>query len=101
MEALRATVTRAGAVRFEVWARPRARAARLSAVRDGALVVHLAAPPVDGAANDELLAALAEALGLPKRCIAVVRGITGRSKLVEVRGLTAQELRARLHAAIG
>jgi uncharacterized protein (TIGR00251 family) len=89
-------VTREGAVRFEVHAKPRARASRIVGVRDDALVVQLAAPPVDGAANAELVEVLARALSLPKRDVTLVRGESGRVKLVEVRGLTADELRARL-----
>jgi uncharacterized protein (TIGR00251 family) len=89
-------VTREGAVRFEVHAKPRARASRVVGVRDEALVVQLAAPPVDGAANAELVEVLANALSLPKRDVTLVRGESGRVKLVEVRGLTADEVRARL-----
>jgi uncharacterized protein (TIGR00251 family) len=89
-------VTREGAVRFEVHAKPRARVSRILGVRDDALVVQLAAPPVDGAANAELVEVLANALSLPKRNVTLARGESGRLKLVEVRGLTADEVRARL-----
>jgi uncharacterized protein (TIGR00251 family) len=89
-------VTREGAVRFEVHAKPRARKSRIVGERDEALVVQLAAPPVDGAANAELVELLASALSLPKRDVTLARGETGRVKLVEVRGLTADEVRARL-----
>jgi uncharacterized protein (TIGR00251 family) len=89
-------VTREGAVRFEVHAKPRARASRIVGVRDDALVVQLAAPPVDGAANAELVELLASALSLPKRDVTLARGESGRVKLVEVRGLTAAEVLARL-----
>ena len=58
------TKTRDGAVRFEVHAKPRARRSRIAGIRLGALTVQLAAPPVDGAANEELLGTLAEALGV-------------------------------------
>jgi uncharacterized protein YggU (UPF0235/DUF167 family) len=70
-------------------------------VRDGALVAQLAAPPVDGAANEELVAALAQVLDVPKRFIALVRGEGSRTKLVEVRGLSQEQLQARLKAVIG
>lgn len=95
-EALRVTVTREGAVRFDVSAKPRAREGRIAGVRDGALVVRLASPPVDGAANDELLSALASALGLPRRDVTLVRGESGRHKQIEVRGLSPEAVRARL-----
>jgi hypothetical protein len=58
--------------------------------------VHLNAPPVDGAANVELVATLAQALGVAKRDVTIVRGQTARTKLIEVRGLSAAEVHARL-----
>ena len=95
-EALKLVVTREGAVRIEVQAKPRARSSRVAGVREGALVVQLAAPPVDGAANAELVATLAGALALPRRDVALVRGEASRTKLVDVRGLPEAEVRARL-----
>jgi uncharacterized protein len=99
-EAVRLVVTREGAVRVEVLAKPRARSSRIAGVRQGALIVQLAAPPVDGAANAELVEALASALGVPRRDVVLVRGETARTKLVEVRGLPVDEVRARLDRAL-
>jgi uncharacterized protein len=99
-EVVRLVTTREGAVRVEVQARPRARESRVAGVREGSLVVQLAAPPVDGAANAALVETLAEVLAVPRRDIAIVRGETGRAKLVEVRGLGADEVRARLERAM-
>jgi uncharacterized protein (TIGR00251 family) len=99
-EALRLTVTREGAVRIEVQAKPRAKASRVAGVREGALVVQLAAPPVDGAANADLVETLASTLGVPRRDVTLVRGETARAKLVEVRGLGEDEVRARLAKAL-
>jgi uncharacterized protein (TIGR00251 family) len=98
-DAVKLATTRDGAVRFEVRARPRARASRLMGAREGALVVQIAAPPVDGAANAELLATLAAALAVPRRDVVLVRGESGRAKVVEVRGLAEAEVRARLDRA--
>ena len=53
-------------------------------MRDGALLVRLAAAPVDGAANAELIALVARALHLPKRDIAIVSGERSRSKRIRV-----------------
>ncbi len=92
--------TREGAVRFEVQARPRAKKSRVSAVREGAVVVQLAAPPVDGAANAELIETIAAALGVSRRQVSLVRGDASRTKLVEVRGLTAADVLARLLQAM-
>jgi uncharacterized protein (TIGR00251 family) len=83
-------------VRFEVRAKPRASKSKVLGVREGVLDVSLAAAPVDGEANRELVETLARALGVPRRDVAIVRGDASRAKLVEVRGVTADELRARL-----
>jgi uncharacterized protein YggU (UPF0235/DUF167 family) len=64
------------------------------------LVVQLAAPPVDGAANGELVVTLAEALCVAPRCVTLVRGESSRAKLVEVWGLTSTEVRSRLALAM-
>lgn len=53
-------------------------------MRDGALLVRLAAAPVDGAANAELIALVARALHLPKRDITIVSGERSRSKRIRV-----------------
>ena len=90
--------TKDGAVRLDVRARPRAHKSRLVGAREGALEVQLAAPPVDGAANDELVRTLAAALGVAKSAVHIVRGETGRNKLVEIQGLGESELRARLES---
>ena len=62
----------------------------------GRLKVRLTAPPVDGAANEALVALLAERLGVPKRQVVIVRGATSRLKVVEVAGLNPGDLRLRL-----
>ena len=60
------------------------------------LRVRLTAAPVDGAANEALVALLAERLGLPKRQVVVVRGATSRQKVVEVVGLNLEDVKRRL-----
>lgn len=89
-------VEKDGAVRFEVHAKPRAKRSAVLGVRGEALHVALAAPPVDGAANGELVRLLAEILRVPKRQVAVVRGESSTKKLVEVRGVSAELARAAL-----
>ena len=68
----------------------------VGAYGDDALRLRLAAPPVDGKANRELLRFLAEALGVPARSIELVSGQTGRRKVVRVAGLAPAAVRARL-----
>jgi len=57
---------------------------------EGGLKVHLTAPPVDGAANAALIALLAQCLSVPKRDIQIVHGTAGRSKIVEIVGISAE-----------
>lgn len=89
---------RDGAVRLALRVKPRASRSGLLGVKEGALVVALRAAPVDGAANEELVAVLAEALGVRRGDVALVAGATGRQKLVDVARLTVAEARARLAA---
>jgi len=63
---------------------PNAKRSGADGLHDGALRVRLAAPPVDGKANEALLAWLADTLGLRRRDLALVRGQTARRKWVEI-----------------
>jgi len=62
----------------------------------GNLKARLTTPPVDGAANEALIALLAERLNLPKRSINIVRGATGRQKLVEIAGISMEDVKQKL-----
>lgn len=66
---------------------PRARVTQLGGRYGDAIKVKVAAPPVGGAANAELVRFLAERLGVPRRAVAIVRGASGRRKVVEIAGL--------------
>jgi uncharacterized protein YggU (UPF0235/DUF167 family) len=66
------------------------------AVREGALAVRLAAPPADGAANEELVALLARVLGIARGNVVITRGHGSRTKLVELRDLQPVDIRSRL-----
>ena len=60
------------------------------------LKVRLTAPPVDGAANEALVALLAQCLELHKRNIKIVHGVTGRHKIVEITGMTAEVIEKKI-----
>jgi uncharacterized protein len=86
-------------VRLAVKAKPRAKTSQVVRAEGLAIEVALAAPPVDGAANDELLRVLSDVLDVPRSALALVRGMSGRKKVVEVRGLSEADVVARLAAA--
>jgi uncharacterized protein (TIGR00251 family) len=78
---------------------PRARRTAIEGVREGALLVRLAAPPVDEAANDLLVAFLADLLAVPRRAVRIVAGARGRRKRLAVAGVTAAHVEQRLASA--
>jgi uncharacterized protein (TIGR00251 family) len=85
-------------VSLRVRVQPRASRDALSGEREGALVVRLTAPPVAGAANEALARFLGKTLGVAPSAVRVVRGATGRDKVVSVAGLDAATVRERLGA---
>jgi uncharacterized protein YggU (UPF0235/DUF167 family) len=87
-------------VTLRVRVQPRASREGLAGERAGALLVRLAAPPVEGAANEGLLRLLGRELGVAPSAIQILRGAAARDKLLSVRGMTAEALRARLEAAL-
>jgi hypothetical protein len=94
------TITERGgadaSVRFAVRVQPRSSRAGVDGVRGDALRVRVDAPPVEGAANEAVVKVLAKALGVAKRAVTIVSGAGSRSKVIEVRGMTAADARARL-----
>ncbi len=60
------------------------------------LLVRVSAPPIDGAANAELVEVIADALDVPKRTVSIVGGAAGRLKRVHVAGVDAATARRRL-----
>lgn len=83
-------------VRLTLHVQPRAARTELAGLHGDALKVRLAAPPVDGAANDALIRFLADRLGVPRSAVALVGGATSRRKVVEVTGISAETAAARL-----
>jgi uncharacterized protein (TIGR00251 family) len=83
-----------GRVRLSVHVQPRASRCEIAGVHGDALKVRLTAPPVDGAANDELIELLADTFAVGRRAIRIVAGETSRSKIVEIEGITEQAVHA-------
>ena len=73
--------------RFAVRLTPRGGVDRVDGVTDGVLRARVAAPAVDGAANQALLRLLAAELGVARGAVRLVAGAAGRQKLVVVEGI--------------
>ncbi|AGA33008.1 protein of unknown function DUF167 [Thioalkalivibrio nitratireducens DSM 14787] len=69
---------------LQVRVKPGARVSELRPGDDGTWIARVKAPPVDGRANDELVALIARQFGVARRQIRIRRGASGRSKWVEV-----------------
>jgi hypothetical protein len=82
--------------RLVVHVQPRARRTEAVGRHGDAIRVRLAAPPVDGAANDELVRFVAKTLGVPRRAVRLVAGATSRRKVVEVDGINPEDVARRL-----
>ena len=67
----------------------------MDGVVDGSLHVRVAAPPVEGAANQALIRVIAEELGVSRRAVRLVAGAAGRQKLIVVDGASREEVVAR------
>jgi uncharacterized protein (TIGR00251 family) len=65
---------------------------------DNVLLVKVAASPVKGKANRELVAFLSQALGLSKSSLSIVKGHTSRTKVIAIDGLSQEEITNRLKA---
>lgn len=85
--------------RLTVKVQPGASRSQVVGFQGDALRVRVAAPPERGKANDALLELLAQALGVPKWRIEILRGHASRDKVVLVQGLTLEEVRRRLTPA--
>jgi uncharacterized protein (TIGR00251 family) len=80
-----------------VAARPRARANSVDGIQGNALKVRIAAPPVDGAANEAIERCLAEALRVARSRVQVLHGAASRHKALRIVGLTPSEVLDRLN----
>jgi len=69
---------------FEVKVRPNARTSSLECAPGGKWVAQIKAPPVDGKANQELIALVARHFGCTKAAVTIKRGAGGRVKVVQV-----------------
>lgn len=87
-------------ITFSVRVVPRAGRTAAAGVRAGALLVRLAAAPVEGAANEALTGYLADLFDVPRRQVTIDAGLKARDKRVRVIGVSPDDVRARLSAIL-
>jgi uncharacterized protein (TIGR00251 family) len=77
--------------RFTVKVHPRARRSAVTGRLGDAWKLDLTAPPAEGKANEECVRFLAELMGVPRARVRIVTGLTSRTKVVEIEGITPEE----------
>ncbi len=89
---------RDGALLFDVRVVPNASRSQIVGEHDGQLRVRIAAPPVEGAANEALTRCLARAFKVLRRDVEITSGRASKSKAVRVRGATREMLETLLQS---
>lgn len=79
---------------------PNARRTEIARFAEGVWYIRVAAPAVEGKANEALLRFLSEVLGVSKTSLTIKRGTTGRWKAVSIVGLTQEEATKRLESGL-
>jgi uncharacterized protein (TIGR00251 family) len=90
----------AAAVRLHVRVQPRASRNRIAGRHGDALKLQVAAPPVDGAANQAVIALVADWLQVARRSVAIVQGQASRDKVVQIATEVPAELAAQIRRAV-
>lgn len=88
-------------IRLRLHIQPRASATAVVGLHGEALKIRLAAPPVDGAANEALIDFLAQRLRVPRSALQLVAGSGSRAKTVTVAGISVAEAASRLELGSG
>jgi uncharacterized protein (TIGR00251 family) len=82
--------------RLTVKVHARAKWSRLAGRHGDTWKLDLAAPPVQGKANQECVRFFAELAGVPRSRVRIVTGLTSRIKVIEIEGVTQEEIESRL-----
>ena len=80
---------------------PNARSNEVQGEKDGIWQLKIAAPPVGGRANQELIKFLSDVLRISKSNLEIEKGLTGRRKLIAINGLSLEQARARFNGVVG
>lgn len=86
-----------GGVVISVHVQPRASRTESAGIHGHALKIRVAAPPADGAANDELCRFFARHCDVPLSAVKILSGSGGRQKRVFVKGRSVEQVRERFH----
>ncbi|WP_413586221.1 DUF167 domain-containing protein [Bdellovibrio sp. HCB274] len=89
-----------GGVRLHLFIQPKSSKNQIVGPHNGLLKIKISAPPVDGEANAELIQFLSKFFKVAKRDVTLIKGDTGRSKTVEISGLTKSEAERLISAAL-
>jgi uncharacterized protein YggU (UPF0235/DUF167 family) len=79
-----------------VRAHPRASRSEVRVQADGSVEVWTTAPPTDGKANEAITQLVAERISVPVQTIAIIGPAHARTKLIEIEGLSSDEIQERL-----
>lgn len=94
----------AGGVTLAVRAQPGAKKTAIAGIYGegdmAQLKIAVQAPPVEGQANEALIEFLAQTLNIPKKCVALVKGETSRSKVFLLRGITSVTVESELSSKL-
>ena len=83
-------------ITFAVRVQPRASQSKITGEIQGNLKVKIAAPPVDGEANEELIRFLAKWFEVPRQEIEILSGETAKNKIIRIHGLASEDFEARI-----
>ncbi len=89
-----------GAILFEIKVVPRSSHSGIVGELGGALKIKLKSPPVEGAANAELIRLLSKTFGITKSEIEIIGGQTSKSKQIKISNLTGERFLKVLQAKI-
>ena len=81
--------------------KPNAKQNQLLGFKEGVLHIRIAAPPVEGKANDALIKFLSERLGVSKSRVSIEKGLTGRTKTIVIHGLSQSQAEKQLETLSG
>ena len=94
--AIEIVATNNGSVIISVRVQPRAPRTNIVGELGGALKIRLAAPPLDGEANEELLRFLAQIFNLPRKEIEIISGEKSRNKQLRIKGISVDQIRREI-----